>query len=138
LPVKYNKNLNLMFNDIMNKLLLYLMAVLYVFAGINHFINPKTYVRIMPRFLPWHLQLVYLSGVLEIVFGIMLLFSSTRVMAAWLIILLLIVIFPANIQMAVDYYHLKKSHFWITMLRLPLQFVLIWWAWLYTKTPSFN
>lgn len=104
------------------------MAALYVLAGLNHFRSPHTYMRIIPHYLPWHLQLVYISGVCEVVFGLMLLHSATRVYGAWLIILLLIAVFPANIQMAIDFYHKKNPFLWIALLRLPLQFVLIWWA----------
>jgi len=46
---------------------------------------------------------------------------------------LLIAVFPANIKMCVDYYNGHKPYFWLTVLRLPLQLVLVWWAWLYTK-----
>jgi uncharacterized membrane protein len=112
---------------------LYLMAALYVLAGLNHFRSPRTYIRIMPHYLPWHLQLVYISGVCEVIFGLMLLHPVTRVYGAWLIILLLIAVFPANIQMAVDFYHKKNPYLWLALLRLPMQLLLIWWAWLYTK-----
>ncbi|MBA3828804.1 MAG: DoxX family protein [Taibaiella sp.] len=113
---------------------LYLMAALYVAAGINHFVHPVVYTRIMPRYLPWHLQIVYGSGVLEILLGLLLLPSGTRVIAAWGLIVLLIAIFPANVQMAVDQYHNHDKRLWIAIVRLPLQIPLIWWAWLYTRS----
>jgi uncharacterized membrane protein len=56
--------------------------------------------------------------------------------AAWLIITMLIAIFPANIQMAVDWYRKGSPYLWIAVMRLPLQLVLIWWAWIYTKPMS--
>lgn len=126
-------NHQLVYKINMLKILLYIMSFLYILAGLNHFRSPGTYMRIMPRYLPWHLQLVYLSGVLEIIFGLMLLFPVSRVAGAWCIILLLIAVFPANIQMAADFYHKKNPYLWIALLRLPLQLVLIWWAWLYTR-----
>jgi uncharacterized membrane protein len=109
------------------------MALVYVAAGIYHFINPKLYLKIMPHYLPWHLQLVYISGAIEIILGILLIPESTRPTAAWLVIALLIAVFPANIQMAVDFWNKKNPVLWMAILRLPLQPLLIWLAWLYTR-----
>ena len=117
----------------MKNLLLYVMAIVYVAAGLNHFINPKFYTRIMPPWLPYPLMLVNISGVCEIAFALLLIPAATRAIGAWLIILLLIAVFPANIQMSVNYWKYHNPYFWVTLLRLPLQFVLIWWAWVYTK-----
>ena len=113
--------------------LLYLMAVVYVAAGIYHFVNPRFYQKIMPSYLPYHIPLIYISGVCEIVFALLLIPESTRPISAWLIIALLIAIFPANIQMAVDFWQRKSSYLWVAIARLPLQFILIWLAWIYTK-----
>ena len=117
----------------MKLILLYVMIVLYVAAGIYHFINPRFYQKIMPTYLPWHVPLVYISGVCEIVFAWLLIPESTRPKAAWLIIVLLIAVFPANIQMAVSFWQKQRPTLWIALARLPLQLVLIWWAWIYTK-----
>ncbi len=116
------------------KLTVYIMGALYAAAGVWHFMRPKDYIRIMPVFIPssWHLQLVYASGACEIILGILLFPESTRVVAAWGIIALLIAVFPANIQMAINYFHYHNPYKWLTVIRLPLQVVLIWWAWLYT------
>lgn len=117
----------------MKLILLYIMAALYIAAGIYHFVNPKMYQRIMPTYLPWHIPLVYMSGVCEIVFALLLIPENTRPMAAWLIIILLLAVFPANIQMAVSFWQKQRPTLWIAIARLPLQLVLIWWAWIYTK-----
>ena len=109
------------------------MAILYVAAGIYHFVNPKMYQRIMPTYLPWHMPLIYVSGVLEIAFGLLLIPEGTRPMAAWLVIALLVAVFPANIQMTVNFWQRHKPALWIALLRLPLQLGLIYWAWIYTK-----
>ncbi len=114
-------------------ILLYLMAAVYVAAGIYHFVNPKLYMKIMPTYLPWHLQLVYISGVIEIVLGILLIPEGTRSVAAWLIIAMLIAIFPANVQMAVTFWQKNSPSLWIAIVRLPMQPLLIWLAWWYTK-----
>lgn len=112
---------------------LYLMSAFFIFAGITHFTNPKMFVGIVPKFLPYPLEIVHVSGVCEILFAILLAIPATRHIGAWLLILLLIAVFPANIQMAVTFYKEQNPYLWITILRLPLQFVLIWWAWIYTK-----
>lgn len=117
----------------MKLILLYVMVSALVAAGIYHFVNPKMYQRIMPTYLPWHMPLIYISGVLEIAFGLLLIPESTRPLGAWLVIALLIAVFPANIQMAVSFWQKQKPALWIALLRLPLQLILIYWAWIYTK-----
>lgn len=117
----------------MKKALLYVMSALYILAGIGHFTFTKRYLSIMPPWLPWHRTLVYLSGVLEGLYGILLIFPATRQLAAFLIISLLIAVFPANIQMAVNYYEEGNPDLWVAIVRLPLQFVLIYWAYVYAK-----
>ncbi len=112
-----------------------IMAMLYILAGVFHFVKPKSYVRIMPHWITasWHLQLVYISGAIEILLGVLLIPESTRAISAWGIIALLIAVFPANIQMMINYFHYNNSMKWFTVLRLPLQLLLIFWAWTYTK-----
>jgi uncharacterized membrane protein len=77
-----------------------LAAIFYVVAGALHFIKPEPYLRIMPPYIPWHLAMVRVSGVFEILGGLGLLISETRRAAAWGVIALLIAVFPANIYMA--------------------------------------
>ena len=113
--------------------MVYPMAFLYVAAGILHFVKPKIYRATMPPWLSWHNELILLSGIAEVALGILLIPIATRITAAWLIIILLIVIFPANIQMAINWRKKKNPKLWIAILRLPLQLVLIWWAWQYTR-----
>lgn len=110
----------------------YIMGGMYIAAGILHFIKPKIYLKIMPPYLPYHIQLVYLSGVFEALFGALLLFPETQAIGAWGIIATLIGVFPANIYMLTSYKG-KKTWYRIALwVRLPLQFLLIYWAWLYT------
>ena len=115
------------------KISLLVMSVLYVIAGINHFISPLFYKQIMPPYIPWHMPLIYVTGILEIILGILLIPIFTRRIAAWGIIILLILVFPANINMMINYWQEENPDLWITILRLPLQFVLIWWAYTFTK-----
>jgi uncharacterized membrane protein len=114
----------------------YTMAALYVAAGINHFIHPLFYEAIMPPYLPFHTILIFISGVCEILFACLLLPLNTRRLAAWCIIVLLIAVFPANVQMAINYYKAHNRHLWIALLRLPMQLLLLWWA--YTLTRPFK
>ena len=111
---------------------LYLMAFLYIIAGINHFRRPGMYIRIIPPIFKNPKLINTLSGVAEILLGVLLLFPFSKRFAAWGIIALLIAIFPANLFMFQD----KKASFglpkWILFVRLPLQIVLIYWAYQYT------
>lgn len=117
----------------MKKIFLYVMAVFYIGAGINHFWHPEYYIKIMPSYLSYHAELVFISGVFEILCGILLIPERTRRIGAWLTIFLLIVVFPANIQMTVNYNNENNPDLWIAVLRLPVQIFLIWWVWIYTK-----
>ena len=109
-----------------------LMGAIYILAGIMHFIKPKVYMKIMPPYLPYHKFLVYLSGLLEALFGALILFPSTQSIGAWGIIATLIGVFPANIYMLTSYRGKKTWYRVALWIRLPLQLLLIYWAWLYT------
>jgi len=113
---------------------LYSMAAFYVLAGVNHFANPDFYKKIMPPWLPWHYSLIYISGVAEIVLGLLLLPVQTRKLAAWGIIVLLVAILPANVQMMLNYQQQKNPYLWIAVVRLPLQLLLIGWAYQFAKS----
>lgn len=110
---------------------LYLMASFYLLAGLNHFRNPKMYIKIIPDFFPNPKLLNKISGASEVIFAVGLCIPMLTSYAAIGIILLLIAVFPANIFMLLN----KKASFglpkWILMLRIPLQFVLIYWAYYY-------
>jgi uncharacterized membrane protein len=101
----------------------YLMAALFVGAGVMHFVSPKVYVRIVPPVFPFPEVLVAVSGAAEIAGGFGLLVSRVRRSAAYGLVALLIAVFPANIYMAMDGLMLPA---WILWARLPLQLVLIW------------
>jgi len=120
--------------NIIYQILKWLFGVLFVLAGINHFLNPDFYLRIMPPYLLWHLFLVYLSGIFEIVLGVLLLISRFSRLAAWGLIALLIAIFPANIYMAMNTELFPEFNPLLIWLRLPLQLLLIAWAYWLTKS----
>jgi len=107
------------------------MAVMYVFAGIMHFLRPKMYLRIMPRYLPNHKLLVYLSGLAEIGLGIGLCFATTRAFSIYGIITMLVIFLLVHVYMLSGENASAGIPKWILWLRIPLQFVLMYWAWFY-------
>jgi len=112
---------------------LYLMALAYAATGVYHFVNPAFYKKIMPPWLPYPYALIYISGICEMVFGLMLIPDATRQMGAWAIIALLIAIFPANVQMMINFRNRNNPYLWLAIARLPLQGLLIWLAWMFAK-----
>ena len=120
--------------------LCYVMGALYIVAGVMHFVIPDVYVQIVPPAFPRALELVYLSGVAEVALGIGVILPQTRRVAAWGLVALLIAIFPANVYMATSGVVLTGGPTFIhdpsetvRWARLPLQVVLILWAWWYTR-----
>jgi uncharacterized membrane protein len=114
------------------RILKVVLAALMVFAGVMHFVTPEPFVKIVPAQLPSPLALVYISGVFEILGGLGLLIRRTQRLAAWGLVALYVAVFPANINMAIHQISFDDAHpvpaaaLW---LRLPLQAVLIAWAW---------
>jgi uncharacterized membrane protein len=89
-------------------------------------------MKIMPPYLPWHRSLVFVSGVAEIGLGALLLVPKFSAIAAWGLIALLIAIFPANVYLY-QHQEILPASPTLHLLRLPLQGVLILWAWAYTR-----
>ena len=114
------------------------LALFMVAAGVLHFAATGAYVRIMPDYLPWHRELVYLSGAFQILFGLGLLWRKTRQAAGLCIILLFLAVLPANINMALR--DIQPASFQIPAFllwaRVPFQFVLIYWAWRVSRPAS--
>lgn len=120
----------------LKKTSIYFMGFSYIAVGISHFLNPHFFLAIMPPFLPFHLELVYLSGFFEVLIGTLLLVEKYRKPAAWALILLLIAVYPANIYLAYDetaQQALKISSFMASWVRLPIQFIFIGIAYWHTK-----
>lgn len=107
---------------------LYIFGIFFITAGLFHFLYTNFFLTIMPPYIPWHLEFVYLSGVVEVMLGAGLMYPRTRKFSAYGIIALLIAVFPANIYMAFNNDVLKEmntSAFIAQWVRLPFQFVLI-------------
>ncbi len=114
----------------------WVLTVFMVGAGINHFLAPDVYVAMTPAYLPAPLLLVQISGVAEIAGGLGLILPQTRRLAAWGTIALFVAVFPANLNMALHHLPLG-SHVvpaWALWARLPLQVLLIAWAWTFTRS----
>lgn len=110
----------------------WLLGLMFAAAGINHFVMPIPYVGIMPPYLPAPLTLVYISGAAELVLGLLVLLPRFRRMAAWGLIVLLIAVFPANWHMALHPESFPTVPPMLLWGRLPLQAVLIAWAYWFT------
>lgn len=112
---------------------LYLMIVMYIFAGFMHLAKPKIYMRIMPKYLPNHRSLVYLSGVVEIILGIGLYYTETRDFAIYGILAMLVVFLLVHFYMLCEEKAAAGFPKWVLILRIPLQFGLLYWAYSYLR-----
>jgi uncharacterized membrane protein len=95
-------------------------------SGVLHFVRPEPFERIVPHRLPRKKELVYASGAAELVCAAGLLHPRTRRTAGLLSAALLVAVFPANVQMAVDLNRKGSPRGKaIGFARLPLQLPLI-------------
>lgn len=107
------------------------MAVSYMLAGLNHFRQPDLYEKIIPPFIPYKKQVNEIIGFLTIIFGVYIFIPAYTEYALWSIIFLLIVVFPSNIYMLISKEAGLAIPKWILLLRIPFQFLLIYWAYQY-------
>jgi uncharacterized membrane protein len=107
-----------------------LFGPVFIFAGIMHFVIPRTYESIVPDYLPAHRALVYASGLAEITGGAGVLDARTRRWGSWWSIATLLAVFPANVHMALhaERYKAVPGGRPALIARLPLQGLLIAWA----------
>ena len=123
----------------MNKINVYLMAAFYFLAGVYHFYNPFFYLKIIPLWLGNIEFLVAISGFIEIILGLALLSEQTRKISCWLIMCMLTVfLILVHIPMVIAYYDTGDSYLWLAVLRLPVQAVLVWWAWRISTAKRFR
>jgi uncharacterized membrane protein len=116
--------------NIVRRIARVVLALFFIAAGINHFVHPAVYVRMVPPWLAAPALLVQISGIAEVLGGIGVLIPSTRRLAGAGLVALLIAVFPANVQMAQHpemYTNIGTAPEFY--LRLPLQLVLIAWVW---------
>jgi uncharacterized membrane protein len=110
-----------------------LFGAFFIIAGVTHFTNRDFFTSIVPPYLPWPVMLVYVSGVAEIVLGVMVMVPATTRIAAWGLIALLLAVFPANIHMAMNPQLYPGTPMAALLIRLPLQGVMIAVAYWFTR-----
>ena len=112
-----------------------ILSVCMIVAGILHFATPEPFIKITPDVLPFPAAIVYISGVIEIILGISLLIPKLQTPAAWGLIALFLAVYPANLNMAFNHIEIEgiPNTWWFQAIRLPFQFVLIAWAYWFTK-----
>jgi len=111
------------------------MSLLYVTVGVKHFTNTDFFVAIVPPIINWKKEAVLISGFIEVVLGVLLVFNQTKKLAAWGIILLLIAVFPANIYLYISEFarealSISKDQ---ALLRIPFQIPLMIIAYWHSK-----
>lgn len=110
------------------------LGLAFLGAGVNHFVMPRAYERIVPPSMKHRAQsIVAVSGVAEIAGGLGVLLPWTRRSAGLGLIALLAVVFPANLYMARTPEDFRKIPRWALYARLPLQPLMMWWAWSATR-----
>ena len=100
-------------------------------GGIAHFVTPDFFVRITPPWVPYPLEVVYVSGAIEITLALMILWPSIRPIAGWGIILLTLAVTPANIHMYMHPEQFPEASEAAYLMRLVIQvllLMLIWWS----------
>lgn len=124
-------------DGILRKIVLFGLAIFFIFFGIDHFINPDFYLSIMPPAFPLHKEAVYISGFFEILGGLGVLISRFRKIAGWGLIALLVAVYPANIYMALTPEAFPNISIELLYFRLALQFLFFYWAYVVTL-PAYN
>jgi uncharacterized membrane protein len=111
-----------------------LLAGFFVASGLNHFASPRFYRAIVPPSLQHDAKrLVEVSGVAEVLGGVGVLLPRTRRLSGASLIALLVAVFPANLYMASAPERFERVPRWALYARLPLQPLMIWWAWRATR-----
>lgn len=109
-------------------------GVFFIAAGFNHFAHPDFYLRIIPPYFPdqLHWTINSVSGFAEVILGLLMLIPATSRLAGWGYIALLIAVFPANIYVFQNQEIMPDVSPIAHLIRLPLQAVMILWAYWYT------
>jgi uncharacterized membrane protein len=111
-----------------------LLAAFFLGAGVNHFAMPRAYERMVPPRLQGDAaQVVQLSGLAEILGGLGVLVPRTRRAGGLWLIAVLAAVFPANLYMARTPERFRRIPRWALYGRLPLQPLMMWWAWRATR-----
>ncbi|HEY6131320.1 MAG TPA: DoxX family protein [Halioglobus sp.] len=108
---------------------LLIIALFFFTGGIAHFVFADFFVQSMPDYLSYHKELVIVSGIFELLGAIGILVPRTRRFAAYGLILLVIAVYPANINMALHPERFKDIPVLFSYFRLPFQFLFVWFIW---------
>ena len=114
------------------------MSAMYITIGVKHFSDPIYFVNITPPFVSFKEGAVYITGIIEILAGVMILFKRSRAQGAYLLIFLLIIVFPANIYLYIselprDLLGIAKNQ---ALMRLPFQIPLLILAYWHSQSNS--
>ncbi len=114
---------------------IYIMSLLYIIVGIKHFTDPNFFIYIIPDYINWKYEAVYISGFVEVILGLLLIFKKSRKLASYGLILLLIAVFPANVylyesEIAQQSLNISKNQ---ALIRMPFQIPLILIAFWHSK-----
>ncbi len=109
------------------------MSTLLLFTAAGHFVYPDGMALMLPGFIPYKLEVIYVTGILEILAAIGLLIPRYQKLTAWLLIIFFIAILPANIYAAIHQVNLTTANYdgrglnylWF---RVPLQLLFIAWV----------
>lgn len=123
---------------VLKKIALYFTGIFFIFAGSRHFSAPEFYMMMMPPYLPIPQTLIYISGAFEILGGLGLIVPKTRIFSAWGLMALLLAVLPANIYMWTQNIELHDAYTpsWALLFRVPFQFLLIAWMYMFAKNPK--
>jgi uncharacterized membrane protein len=112
----------------------HLLAAFFIASGANHFVSGRAYRRIVPPRLQGQARMVvHVSGVAEVLGGAGVLLPRTRRIAGVCLIALLAAVFPANLYMAREPERFRRLPRWALYGRLPVQPLMMWWAWRATR-----
>jgi len=104
------------------------LSIFLIFGGVQHLISPNNYISFVPSFLPFTMAIIFLSGLFEVLFGVALFFKKLEVLGAWGILILMILFLPVHIWDVFSNTPAIGSHN-AALIRLPIQFSLIFIAW---------
>ncbi|CAI8170554.1 MAG: Uncharacterised protein [Polaribacter sp. SA4-10] len=104
------------------------LAIFLIFGGVKHFINPNDFIPFVPSFLPFTLPIIYVSGLVEILFGLALFFKKLKNIGAWGILILMLLFLPIHFWDVFSDTPAIGNHN-AALIRLPIQFLLIFIAW---------
>jgi uncharacterized membrane protein len=109
------------------------MAAMLMTTGVAHFVFAKGMTLMLPDFIPYRFELVYFTGVIEMMAAIGLLLPRYRKLTAWLLIVFFVVLLPSNIYATMKHVNLQTATFdgngpGYLWFRIPLQIFFIGWV----------